>query len=189
MARKVLITGIGGLLGAELAKKYHENGCEIFGIQRSKPKPDQIKYKIFSGDINDEIFLEESFQGMDLVIHAAAKVSFDRRDKKELYLTNVKGTQKVINACLYLNTPKIIHVSSVAALGRNADRLVINEENQWENSKLNTNYAYSKYLAEQEFWRGIEEGLKGFCINPSIILGREMLEPVPVSFLKILKRK
>ena len=41
----------------------------------------------------------------------------------------------------------------------------------WKESKSNTQYAISKYLSEQEVWRGIEEGLNSVIVNPSVILG------------------
>jgi dihydroflavonol-4-reductase len=171
--RKVVITGISGLLGSKLADAYLLQGYEVFGIKRKGTKiPDlDTRIKIFEGDITDTILLEDVFQDSDLVIHTAAVVSFDRRDKEIMFETNVIGTKAVVDTCLVLKVPKLIHISSVAALGRKTTGGLIDENAQWENSEFNTNYAYSKYLSEIEFWRGIEEGLEGFCVNPSIILG------------------
>lgn len=170
---KVIITGISGLLGSSLARKFEQESYEVHGIKRigTEIPKDIENFKVFEGDITNTVFLEEVFAGADIVIHTAAKVSFDRRDKKEIYTTNVLGTKAVVDTCLELKIPKLIYVSSVAALGRNINNQSIDEETLWEESDLNSNYAVSKYLAELEFWRGIEEGLEGFCINPSIILG------------------
>jgi len=48
---------------------------------------------------------------------------------------------------------------------------MITETTKWENNKLNTNYATSKFLSERELWRAIAEGLKAVIVNPSAILG------------------
>lgn len=121
--------------------------------------------------------LIEAFRGQDVVIHSAALVSFSKKDKNLMMKTNVEGTANVVNACLAANVKKLIHVSSVAAIGRphqsinNSETTVVSENHKWENSPLNSNYAISKYHAELEVWRGEAEGLKVAVINPSIILG------------------
>ena len=173
MSRKVVITGISGLLGSKLAEAYLLKGDEVFGIKRVGTKRPELnpKINIVEGDICDTLLLEDLLLNADVVIHTAAVVSFDRRDKEIMFETNVLGTKAVVDTCLLLKIPKLIHISSVAALGRKTTGGVIDESAQWEDSEYNTNYAYSKNLSELEFWRGIEEGLVGFCVNPSIILG------------------
>ena len=59
----------------------------------------------------------------------------------------------------------------MASLGRTANGGLVNEEKKWEESKVNTDYAKSKYKGELEVWRGISEGLSGIILNPSTILG------------------
>jgi nucleoside-diphosphate-sugar epimerase len=69
------------------------------------------------------------------------------------------------------NVKRLVHISSVAALGRTAEGGHVNEEKKWVESKVNTHYAKSKYKAELEVWRGISEGLDAVILNPSTILG------------------
>ena len=66
----------------------------------------------------------------------------------------------------------MIHLSSVAALGKPKDaRIAINENSPWLDSEEVSAYAESKYLSELEVWRGHEEGLKVCILNPSVVLG------------------
>jgi nucleoside-diphosphate-sugar epimerase len=83
---------------------------------------------------------------------------------------NVYGTRNVVNACLANDVKRLVHVSSVAALGRLKDQRVINEGNKWAEGSAHSVYAESKYLAELEVFRGQEEGLSTVMINPSVIL-------------------
>jgi nucleoside-diphosphate-sugar epimerase len=76
----------------------------------------------------------------------------------------------VVNACLALGVRRLIHISSVAALGRINGVTAIDEESRWIASALNSDYAESKYLAELEVYRGMEEGLEVTLINPSVVL-------------------
>jgi nucleoside-diphosphate-sugar epimerase len=77
----------------------------------------------------------------------------------------------VVNIAIEKEISRLVHISSVAALGRSETEATVNEERQWLNSRVNTNYAISKYKAEIEVWRGIGEGLNAVIINPSTILG------------------
>ena len=88
-----------------------------------------------------------------------------------MYQVNVEGTANVVNIALEQGIRRFVHVSSVASLGRTADGGVVNEEKKWEETKVNTHYARSKYKAELHVWRGISEGLEGVILNPSTILG------------------
>lgn len=123
------------------------------------------------GDILDIISLEEAMKGIDTVIHSAAIVSFSKKHRPAMYQVNVEGTANVVNAALQTGLRRLVHISSVAALGRKKDRSTVNETAKWEDSKTNTHYAISKFRAELEVWRGFAEGLEGVILNPATILG------------------
>jgi len=123
------------------------------------------------GDVLDVVALQEAMEGVSYVIHSAAIVSFVKRDRRDMYQTNIDGTANVVNMALEAGVKKLVHISSVAALGRTAGGGHVNEEKKWEKSKINTNYAKSKHQSELEVWRGIGEGLDAVILNPSTILG------------------
>jgi dihydroflavonol-4-reductase len=174
---KTLITGGTGFLGGYLIKELVEKGHSVRAIRRGDKLPITIPAAILdnvewlAGDVLDATGLEEAMEGMDAVIHAAAKVSFSGGDRKGTFLTNIEGTANTVNAALSQGMSRFIHISSVAALGRTEKDETVNEEKKWEDSKLNTSYAISKYYGEMEVWRGIGEGLPATIVNPSTILG------------------
>lgn len=122
-------------------------------------------------DLLDPIDVDAAVAGSQVFYHAAAVVSFDPRDRNAVIDGNRRMTQLVVNAALHHNIPRLVHVSSVAALGRKPDQKDFDEESHWVESKLNSNYSKGKYAAEMEVWRGIEEGLSAAMVNPCIILG------------------
>lgn len=127
-----------------------------------------------SGDLLDVVALEEILQGVTHVYHCAAIVSFDPDKSRQMIRENVAGTANLVNAALEAGVEKLIHVSSVASLGRtsaNQNGALINEETYWEEHKHNSAYAESKYLAEMEVWRAMAEGLNAAIVNPGVILG------------------
>ena len=177
MPTKILVTGGTGFLGAYIIKDLIEKGYAVRALRRSSKLPGFIAADIMArvewvdGDILDVISLEEAMEGIDHVIHSAAIVSFHARDRREMYQVNVDGTANVVNIALEKNIRRLVHISSVAAVGRTADGSPVDETKKWEESKLNTHYARSKHRAELEVWRAIGEGLDAVILNPSTILG------------------
>ncbi|RYG47923.1 MAG: NAD-dependent epimerase/dehydratase family protein, partial [Chitinophagaceae bacterium] len=177
MSTRILITGGTGFLGSYIIKELIEKNYTVRAIRRSKSIPSYIdadilrKVEWVEGDILDVVSLGEAMQGIDTVIHSAAKVTFDKRDRRSMYQVNVEGTANVVNIALEEGIKRFVHISSVASIGRTADGGMVNEEKKWEESKVNTHYAKSKYQGELEVWRGLSEGLEGVIVNPSTILG------------------
>ncbi len=173
----VLVTGGTGFLGSYILQHLIEKGYPVRAIRRSSKAlpwiPAGILEKVewVDGDVLDVVALEEAMEGVDTVIHSAAVVSFVKKDRKEMYKVNVEGTANVVNMALEKNVRRMVHISSVAALGRTAGGGHVTEEKKWEESKVNTNYAISKYKSELQVWRGISEGLEAVILNPSTILG------------------
>jgi dihydroflavonol-4-reductase len=135
------------------------------------PKNILEKVDWIEGDVLDVVSLDDAMEGMDTVIHSAGMVSFIGRDREKMYQVNVEGTANVVNIALEKKISRLVHISSVAALGRTARGGHVNEEKKWEESKVNTHYAKSKYKGEMEVWRGMAEGLEAVILNPSTILG------------------
>lgn len=173
----VLVTGGTGFLGAYVIRELVEKGYAVRAIRRNDNLPAFIPAGILqgvdwiTGDVLDVMGLEEAMEGVDGVIHAAAKVSFAGKDRGELFRINVEGTANVVNAALMRDVPRFVHVSSVAALGRTGQGETVAENKVWEESKYNTSYAVSKFRGEVEVWRGMGEGLQAVVVNPSTILG------------------
>ena len=179
----ILVTGANGLLGSAIVNYLLANGHRVRGLRRSGSDMKllhkvEAKIEWVEGDILDVLALEKAFEGVMYVIHTAAIVSFIPKDQEQMYRINVQGTANVVNTALGSGVRKMAFVSSVAALGRPDPRMldasrptVIDEDQKWEESSLNSYYGKSKYLAELEVWRGVAEGLSAVVVNPSMVLG------------------
>ena len=169
----ILVTGGSGLLGTELISQLLAQGKELKAIYHRTPLKDFNSGNIqqLQCDILDVIRLEEVMQDVTELYHCAGMVSFLPKKAGELYKINAEGTANLVNAALNAGIKKLVHVSSVSALGRLREGELVNETMQWTPDTSNSEYGHSKYLGELEVWRGIAEGLNAVIINPTMILG------------------
>jgi len=169
----IFVTGASGLVGSHLIQSLLIKGKKVRALYRQSVPvfagSDQCEW--IKGDILDPIGLTEALEGVDYVYHCAAIVSFAPGAAAKMLQSNVEGTANVVNACLVQQIKKLIFVSSVAALGRIRENQAIDETMNWTPETSNSVYGQSKYLAELEVWRAMEEGLPMAIVNPVIILG------------------
>lgn len=173
----ILVTGATGFLGSELVKQLLENGEKVRAIKRASSVipailQNQQSLEWVEADILDYFALEQAFEGISRVYHCAALLSFAAEDKKKQLSINKEGTYHIVNLCQEKNIQKLVHVSSVAALGESKQGLPVTENNHWEFNGTQSGYSISKYESEMEVWRAIAEGLNAAIVNPSIIIGK-----------------
>ncbi len=169
----IFVTGASGLVGSHLIQSLLAKGKKVRALYRQAVPvfagSEQCEW--IKGDILDPIGLTAALEGVEYVYHCAAIVSFAPGAAAKMLHSNVEGTANVVNACLVQAVKKLIFVSSVAALGRIRENEAINESMHWTPATSNSVYGQSKYLAELEVWRAMEEGLPMAIVNPVIILG------------------
>ncbi len=129
------------------------------------------KIEWMDADITEIPSLSDAFIGITHVYHAAALISFKTKDYAKLIKTNIEGTANVVNLCLTNNIQKLIHVSSIATLGKEDNGILISEKTEWNPENENSMYSISKYGAEMEVWRATQEGLDAVIVQPGVIIG------------------
>ena len=168
----IAITGANGLVGQYLIQLLLEANYKVLALVRYKNSIHHLSHHnllVEEYDLLDNLSLEEKLKDVTTLIHTAAIISFYKKHRELMYETNIEGTKSVILACQKHNI-HLIHLSSVAAIGRNSNNLELDENNKWVEGGKNTHYGKSKYLAELEVWRAMEEGLSVTILNPSVIL-------------------
>lgn len=172
----ILVTGATGFLGSELVRQLTAQNLMVRALKRSTAKipallKDNNLIEWFVADINDLEDLADAFENITQVYHCAAFISFDPKDKMKLLRVNIEGTSNVVNLCLDHHI-RLVHVSSVAALGDAKKGAEITEKDFWEYNANVHSYAISKYEGEMEVWRSIAEGLDAVIVNPAVIIGK-----------------
>jgi len=126
-SKSILITGGTGSLGKALTShilNFHPNIKKLVILSRDEQKqfqmaqefPEQkfpqIRYLL--GDVRDKDRLIRAFQGIDIVIHAAAMkhVHLAEYNPDECIKTNIGGAQNVINAALQNSVTNVVALST-----------------------------------------------------------------------------
>ena len=181
----IFVTGGTGLVGSHILLRLAKEGIPFKALKRETSSL-QICKNVFShyaakdlfakiswetGDVNDIPALEKAMEGCSKVLHCAGVISFHPTEVELMRKVNIEGTANVVNVAISKGIKKLGYISSIAALGRNSTVGIVDEECYFKATKLDSNYALSKYYAEQEVWRASQEGLDVVIVNPSVILG------------------
>lgn len=171
---RVLVTGATGFLGSNLAAALLAEGHHVRIFRRPASNlaaVADLDVEHVTGDIRDRKAVLEAVRGCDIVFHAAALVSYWRRQRETMYDINIGGTANVVHACLQAGVAKLVHTSSIAAIGFTADGTPADEATPFNWDAYDVGYRISKFRAEQEVLRGVNAGLPAVIVNPSVIVG------------------
>ena len=176
---QVAVTGATGMLGSELIRQLLPYGPHIRLVVRNAGRLAALygylgatpPFRIVETSLTNPVELAEALKGVDIVFNCAARVSFRFDEVEEIIRVNTGIAHHVVNACLEVGTGKLVHVSSIAALGEPDETGLITEKSFPEHLVGKTGYAMSKYYSENEVWRGMKRGLKAVIVNPAVILG------------------
>lgn len=169
----ILVTGASGFLGTHLLAELIPLSIPIRALyHKHRPEWNHPNVEWYACDLLDSCAVADALKGVDTVFHCAAIVSFDHKDQHRVVEHNRTATAHLVDEALDAGVHRLVHVSSIAALGRALTHTdPITEETHWQESSNNSAYAIGKYYAEMEVWRGMAEGLNAVIINPGIILG------------------
>lgn len=180
-----LVTGSTGIVGIHVMLALLRRGEEVKALCR-KTSDRQTVAGVFAhygaadlypkivwaeGDLLDRQSLVEALQDVDTVYHAAAMVSFCKKDRKAMWAANVEGTANMVDAAIASGVGAFCHVSSIGALGKAMGGGIVTEDTPWQVDDRRSVYSQSKFRQEMEVWRGAENGLNVVVVNPGVVLG------------------
>ncbi|WP_186767374.1 NAD-dependent epimerase/dehydratase family protein [Blastopirellula retiformator] len=168
----VLVTGSTGLVGNNIVRLLLGEGRKVRVVVRPgyEDRPlEGLDVDIVHGDICERESLRPAMQGVDLVIHCAGNVHIGWTGKSSSEKVNIGGTQNVATVAREMGA-KLVHVSSVDALGAGLHDQPADEENiPVQNPPIP--YVVTKAAAEVEVRHQIEQGLHAVIVNPGYMLG------------------
>lgn len=173
---KVIITGANGFLGSWLTKALLKEGHDVYCLVRKNSDLSElqdVQPNYLFGDVTNKASLQKAFQGMDVVFHLAGLVAYKKSDRQKMDLVNVQGTQNVVDVIEELKIPKLIHISSVVAVGASmSPNEILDENSEYKIANLNLGYFETKKQAEEIVHQAtLENRIHAVIVNPSTIYG------------------
>ncbi len=192
----VLLTGATGFVGVGLARAFVARGHDVYALSRRSADRSVLAgsgVRWRDGDLRDARAVDSALadvcarRGPPWVIHNAALISYRTRDSQLQRAVNVEGTRNVINACLRHGAARVLHVSSVVAVGAARPDEVLDERAPYNLARLRCDYADTKRAAE-ELALGAADALDVVAVNPGAIFGVGARAPNTLRFLQQLAR-
>ena len=167
---KVLVTGGGGFLGKAIITQLLKEGHQIHTLNRSHyPDLQSLGVRCFQGNISVIKDVERAAEGVDAIIHTAAKAGM-WGDYDDFYQSNVIGTRNVIATCKKLGIPKLVYTSSPSVTFQGQDQESVDESVPYP-SNFNAHYPATKAIAEKEVISSKDDSLSVVSLRPHLIWG------------------
>jgi dihydroflavonol-4-reductase len=171
---KALVTGATGFVGSNVAAALAARGDQVRVLRRDTSRLDaleKVPVEYTVGDILAPDSLATAMQGCEVVFHVAAMSQYWRSTRETIYRVNVEGTRNVMQAALTARVERVVHTSSVAALGYPPRGTMADESQAFPPELSWWAYGHSKHLAELEVQKAVAQGLPAVIVNPTIIVG------------------
>jgi len=173
MIKRIMVTGASGQLGRKLTKELIRQGYRVRAHFRTAEKAARWcppEAEAVYGDLLNPSWLYRAVDDCDAVIHCAAKVSLRQRPDDEMYRINVAGTAHVVSACMSSGVKRLVHISTIGAVGGSTDSTALDEFASFNLSGYGIPYFETKRKAE-EIVLGVNGGtLEVVVVNPSIMI-------------------
>ncbi|MFM2314136.1 MAG: hypothetical protein RLZZ04_3412 [Cyanobacteriota bacterium] len=189
---RVFVTGGTGFVGANLIRLLLRQGYEVRALVRHHSSLDNLQsldVEIVTGDLNSSD-LSTQMSDCQVLFHVAAQYSLWQKDHDLLYRSNVLGTRNILKCARQAGIERTVYTSSVAAIGVKPDG-VADETYQSPVEKLVGYYKQSKYYAELEAVKAVQQGQDIVIVNPSTPIGAFDLKPTPTGeiIVRFLQRQ
>ena len=179
----VLVTGGTGFVGAHLVRALLRRGdrpvrCLVRqGSDRSNL--DDLDVEIVEGELRRPASLEAACRGCSEVYHCAADYRLFAHRPADIHASNVDGTRNLLRAAASAGARRIVHTSSVGALGLEPDGRPATETTPVTEQSMIGHYKRSKFLAERVALEEAANGAPVVVVNPSTPMGELDIKPTP----------
>ena len=176
-----LVTGANGFVGCHVVRALAARGTHVRALVRpsaDRRALDGLDCELVLGDLRDREAVERAVRGCSEVYHVAADYRLWVMDEAPMYASNVEGTRNVISAAYAARVRRIVHTSTVGALGIGTDGLG-REDTPVMLEAMVGPYKRSKFMAEQEAVKAAKAGIPIVIVNPSTPIGPHDYKPTP----------
>src|SRR5919201_2354607 len=166
-----LVTGATGLVGSHVTRLLLERGDRVRALVRPGARVDDLEgVELAPGDVLDRASVRRAMRGVQRVFHVAGLTSL-RASADTLFAVNVEGTQIVLEEALRAGVARVVHTSSVAAVGPAPRGSTADERQVFCAARHGLPYVNAKHEAEAVALRLATQGLPVVIVNPAHVFG------------------
>jgi len=176
-----LVTGANGFVGCHVVRALIARGRPVRALVRKGSDLralEGVQCELAWGDLRDAEAVAQATRGCEEVYHVGADYRLWLRDSAPMYAANVDGTRNVLLAARRAGAARIVHTSTVGALGIPHDAPG-REDTPVALADMVGPYKRSKFLAEQEALKAARAGTPVVIVNPSTPVGAFDYKPTP----------
>lgn len=177
--KRVLITGVTGFIGRNLAKRLLNDGYQVIGSSRRNANE-----KLFASDGYEQIVLDYTVTDIpqvDAVIHVAANTQM-WGNYQDFYRDNVVATTSLLNAAIKCGSKAFLYISTPSVVAGPYHREGVNED--FPVNLDNAHYPKTKGIAEKVVLATDQSKIKTIALRPHMVFG-----PDDTNFLRRLYEK
>jgi len=172
---KAFVTGATGFIGGHVARLLRERGDDVVALVRSPEKAGALRdlgCELIEGDLSSDDAIRSGAEGADAVFHVGAvyKVGIPKSEHEAMYDSNVRGTERVLDAAIAAGVPRIVYVSTVAVFGDTHGE-VVDESYRRTGDDFTSYYDETKFLAHQVAEDRIAKGAPIVVVQPGGVYG------------------
>jgi len=174
---KTLVTGATGFLGSHVVELLVEQGHEVRALARRTSDVGHLKNtgaSIVFGDVEDIESLRPAVESVDLVIHAAARVTPGWGVWADYESCIIKGTENLLQACTKAGVSRFLQFSSLTVYDKAYYRdIPADESTPCEvEFKPDNYYDYAKLEADRLAFKFHDSGsLQVSAVRPGWVYG------------------
>ena len=178
-----LVTGATGFVGSAVARTLLARGHALRLLTRASSDRSNLvglDAEVVVGDLTDPASLARAAAGCRYVVHVASDYRIWVTDPTIMLRANVEGALAMVRAAAEAGAERIVHCSSVAALGQIGDGTPADEATPAREEDFVGIYKRSKYLAEVALREAMaRENLPVIIVNPAAPVGPRDIKPTP----------
>jgi len=190
---KVLVTGATGFIGHTTVELLLKHGHHVRALVRKSSDTRLLKsmeVETFEGDVTIRGSIIPAARDIDAVIHCAAWVSLYSGKLEDMRRVNVAGVENMASVALEVGAQRLVHVSSILAVGASPDGQPVDETFTWPGRELDTPYLITKREAERICFQYARLGMDVVVVNPCLVVGAPDPRGVdPGAIRRYLRRK
>ncbi|HVV81740.1 MAG TPA: SDR family oxidoreductase [Kofleriaceae bacterium] len=191
---KTLVTGAGGFIGSAVVRQLLARGREVRAALAPREADDNLRgldVEVIRLDVLDAAGVARAIAGCDVVHHLAAIYALWLPDESVIHAVNVGGTRHVLQAALEAGVRRVVHTSSIAAIGVPPPGELADETFAFNHWRGGNAYIRSKYLSDLDARAFAARGLPVVIVCPAFPFGERDRGPTPTGrfIVEALRRR